>query len=258
MFDDSYPPSPLQQNALNPLMRSHPSSHFLSSRVDIESVTVSSPLQRPVGHGAMSASMEQLVAPRSPLSSHFLSSRVDIESVTVSLPLRRPVGHGAMSASMEQLVAPQVQTADFLSNVVTNFALTALDNIQVVPKGRSSRMKLKGKPCSEIVAVADDVTNCQAECGPSPSPPGPEIITVDDAPDCQAECGPSPPPPCPEIITVDDAPDCQAECGPSPPPPCPEIIAAMDTNDDQDTGEPSNSSSQKGPHTSEQLWLLAF
>ena len=191
MFDDSYPPSPLQQNALNPLMRSHPSSHFLSSRVDIE-------------------------------------------SVTVSLPLRRPVGHGAMSASMEQLVAPQVQTADFLSNVVTNFALTALDNIQVVPKGRSSRMKLKGKPCSEIVAVADDVTNCQAECGPSPSPPGPEIITVDDAPDCQAECGPS------------------------PPPPCPEIIAAMDTNDDQDTGEPSNSSSQKGPHTSEQLWLLAF
>ena len=235
MFDDSYPPSPLQQNALNPLMRSHPSSHFLSSRVDIESVTVSSPLQRPVGHGAMSASMEQLVAPRSPLSSHFLSSRVDIESVTVSLPLRRPVGHGAMSASMEQLVAPQVQTADFLSNVVTNFALTALDNIQVVPKGRSSRMKLKGKPCSEIVAVADDVTNCQAECGPSPPPPGPEIITV-----------------------ADDVPDCQAECGPSSPPPCPEIIAAMDTNDDQDKGEPSNSSSQKGPHTSEQLWLLAF
>ena len=71
-------------------------------------------------------------------------------------------------------------------------------------------MQLKGKPCSEIVAVADDVTNCQAECGPSPPPPGPEII------------------------------------------------AAMDTNDDQDKGEPSHSSSQKGPHTSEQLWLLAF
>ena len=71
-------------------------------------------------------------------------------------------------------------------------------------------------------------------------------------------CSEIPSPPGPEIITVDDAPDCQAECGPSPPPPCPEIIAAMDTNDDQDKGEPSNSSSQKGPHTSEQLKLLAF
>ena len=222
---------------------------------------------------------------RSPPLLHSLSSRVDVESVTVSSPLRRPVCHGAMSASMEQLLAPQVQTAHFLSNVVTNFALTALDDIQMVPKGRSSRMKLRGKPCSEKVTVADDVTNCQAECGPSPPPscpelntvandvtncqaecgpspppPGPEIITIaDDVTDCQPERGPSPPPPGPERITiVDDVTDCQAECGPSPPPPGPEIMAAMDTDDSQDKGEPSHSSSQKGPHTSEQLWLLAF
>jgi hypothetical protein len=52
------------------------------------------------------------------------------------------------------------------------------------------------KLCSEIVAVADDVTNCQAECGPSPPPPGPELITVaDDVPDCQARVDGAPGPP---------------------------------------------------------------
>jgi hypothetical protein len=75
--------------------------------------------------------------PSSPLQQPTLNQLMRARTVvpaTLSSPLRLPVG--AMSASMDQR----------LSNVVTNFALTALDNIQVIPRG--SRMKLR-KPSSQ-------------------------------------------------------------------------------------------------------------
>jgi hypothetical protein len=75
--------------------------------------------------------------PSSPLQQPTLNQLMRARTVvpaTLSSPLRLPVG--AMSASMDQR----------LSNVVTNFALTALDNIQVMPRG--SRMKLR-KPSSQ-------------------------------------------------------------------------------------------------------------